>query len=143
MKGPYTVILGVIGVDAHVVGNKIMHFALEQEGFHVVNIGTFVSQEDFIKAAIETAADAICVASFCGHGELDLMGFRGHCVEAGIGDVLLIAGGNLVVGKQNWEEVRRRFEKMGFDRVYPPGVSPRIVANDLKQDLGSRKKVTE
>jgi len=139
MKKSYTIVLGVIGVDAHVVGNKIMHFALEQEGFRVVNIGTFVSQDDFIKAAIETAADAICAASLCGHGELDLIGFRSHCVEAGISDILLVAGGNLVVGKQDWEEVRQRFEKMGFDRVYPPGVSPRVVMEDIKRDLDSRK----
>jgi len=140
LKTTYTVILGVIGVDAHVVGNKIMHFALEKEGFHVVNIGTFVSQEDFIKAAIETDADAICVASLCGHGELDLAGFREHCVEAGIGDILLVAGGNLMVGKQEWEEVIPRFQKMGFDRVYPPGVSPRVVADDMKRDLAQRKR---
>jgi len=140
MKPSYTVVLGVIGVDAHVVGNKIMHFALEQEGFQVANIGTFVSQEDFVKAAIETAADAICVASLCGHGELDLIGFRGHCVEAGIGNILLVVGGNLVVGKQDWEEVRRRFENMGFDLVYPPGVSPRIVVEDMKKELALRKR---
>ena len=48
-----TVILGVLGVDAHVVGNKIMEYALRKEGFKVANLGTFVTQEDFIKAAVE------------------------------------------------------------------------------------------
>ena len=43
------VILGVLGVDAHVVGNKLMEYALGKEGFKVVNLGTFVSQEDFIR----------------------------------------------------------------------------------------------
>jgi len=47
-----TVVLGVLGVDAHVVGNKIMAHALESAGFKVVNIGTFSSQEDFIRAAM-------------------------------------------------------------------------------------------
>ena len=46
-----TVVLGVLGVDAHVVGNKIMAHALESGGFKVVNIGTFSSQQDFIRAA--------------------------------------------------------------------------------------------
>ena len=63
-----TVVLGVLGVDAHVVGNKIMSHALESAGFQVVNIGIFSSQEDFIRAAIESAADALLVASLCGHG---------------------------------------------------------------------------
>ena len=66
------VVLGVLGVDAHVVGNKIMAHALEKEGFKVVNIGTFSSQPDFIRAAIESAADAILVGSLCGHGEIGM-----------------------------------------------------------------------
>ena len=49
-KKPKTVVLGVLGVDAHVVGNKIMAHALENEEFKVVNIGIFSSQEDFIRA---------------------------------------------------------------------------------------------
>ncbi len=138
-KRPITVVLGVLGVDAHVVGNKIMAHALEKEGFKVVNIGIFSTQEDFIKAAIETAADAILVGSLCGHGELECQGFREKCIEAGIGDIHLVVGGNLVVGKQNWEEVEKRFLKMGFNRAYPPGTSPKKVIEDLKNDLQGRK----
>jgi methylaspartate mutase sigma subunit len=130
------VILGVVGVDAHVVGNKIMEYALREEGFKVVNIGVFVTQKEFIKAAIETNADAILVGTLCGHGELDCSGFRESCIEAGKGDIHLVVGGNLVVGKQDWGEVEQRFKQMGFNRVYPPGISPKVVAEDLKSDLG-------
>ena len=131
-----TLILGVIGVDAHVVGNKLMENALRQTGFKVVNLGTFVAQEDFIKAAIETNADAILVASLCGHGELDCQGFREACIESGLGGIHLVVGGNLVVGKQVFNGVHERFKKMGFNRVYPPGISPNAVIEDLKKDLG-------
>ena len=134
MKRP-AVVLGVLGVDAHVVGNKIIAYALESEGFKVVNLGTFSSQQDFIRAAIETAAEAILVGSLCGHGELECRGFRENCIEAGIGEIRLIVGGNLVVGKQDWKEVEKRFLRMGFNRAYPPGVSPRQVIEDLKKDL--------
>jgi methylaspartate mutase sigma subunit len=130
-----TVVLGVLGVDAHVVGNKILAHALEREGFKVVNIGTFSSQRDFIRAAIETAADALLVGSLCGHGEMECRGFRENCIEAGIGHIHLVVGGNLVVGKQRWEEVERRFLEMGFNRAYPPGVSPGKIIEDLKKDL--------
>ena len=30
-------------------------------------------------------------------------------------------GGNLVIGKQAWEQTENIFINMGFDRVYPPG----------------------
>jgi methylaspartate mutase sigma subunit len=130
-----TVVLGVLGVDAHVVGNKIMAHALEAGGFKVVNIGTFSSQQDFIRAAIESAADAILVGSLCGHGEMECRNFRHNCVEAGIGDIHLVVGGNLVVGKQEWEGVAKRFAEMGFNRIYPPGISPKKVIRDLQEDL--------
>ena len=130
-----TVVLGVLGVDAHVVGNKIMAHALEGAGLKVVNIGTFSSQQDFIRAAIESAANALLVASLCGHGEMECRGFRENCIEAGIGSIHLVVGGNLVVGKQKWEEVERRFLEMGFNRAYPPGVSPQTVIEDLIKDL--------
>lgn len=136
MENQKTLIMGVIGVDAHVVGNKLMENVLRQAGFKVVNLGTFVTQEDFIKAAIETNADAILVGSLCGHGELECQGFRDACIEAGRGDIHLLVGGNLVVGKQDFEGVDERFQEMGFNRVYPPGVSPYVVIEDLKKDLG-------
>lgn len=129
------VVLGVLGVDAHVVGNKIMARALEDAGFRVVNIGIFSSQEDFIRAAIESAAEALMVGSLCGHGELECRNFRDNCIEAGIGNIHLVVGGNLVVGKLKWEEVEKRFLEMGFNRVYPPGVSPKRVIEDLQKDL--------
>ncbi len=131
-----TVIIGVIGVDAHVVGNKIITQALKDVGFQVVNLGTFVPAEDFIKAAIETNADAIMIGSLCGHGELDCQGFREKCIEAGKGDIHLVVGGNLVVGKQDWEVVHKRFLQMGFDRVHPPGVTVKTIIAELKKDLG-------
>ncbi len=133
-----TVVLGVLGVDAHVVGNKIMAHALEDAGFKVVNIGIFSSQEDFIRAAIESAADAILVGSLCGHGEMECRNFRENCVEAGIGGIHLVVGGNLVIGRQPWEEVEKGFGEMGFNRVYPPGVSPKKVIDDLQKDLKDR-----
>ena len=53
-----TIVTGVIGADAHAVGNKIIAFALQQAGFKVVNLGVMVAQEEYIEAALETNADA-------------------------------------------------------------------------------------
>jgi len=130
-----TIVLGVIGSDCHAVGNKILDHTLTEAGFNVVNIGVLSPQEDFINAAIETNADAILVSSLYGHGEIDCRGLREKCEEAGLRDILIYVGGNIVVGKQNWEEVYRRFIDMGFDRVYLPGTSTDIAIKDLEEDL--------
>ncbi|WP_329903709.1 methylaspartate mutase subunit S [Porphyromonas pogonae] len=130
-----TVVTGVIGADAHAVGNKIIAFALEQVGFKVVNLGVMVSQEEYIEAAIETNADAILVSSLYGHGEIDCNGLREKCDEAGLNNIPILAGGNLVVGKQNFEEVEKRFLAMGFNQVYPPGTPIETTIEDLKKIL--------
>lgn len=130
-----TVVIGVIGADVHAVGNKIIDFALREAGYNVVNLGVMVSQEEFIQAAIETDADAILVSSLYGHGEIDCQGLREKCNEAGLDDILLIAGGNLVVGKQNFEEVEARFLKMGFNKVSPPGTPIEYIFDYLNEML--------
>lgn len=130
-----TIVLGVIGSDCHAVGNKILDYSLSDAGFNVVNIGVLSPQEDFINAAIETNAKAILVSSLYGHGEIDCRGMREKCEEAGLKDILLYVGGNIVVGKQDWNEVHSRFKEMGFDRVYPPGTSVETAINDLNSDL--------
>lgn len=135
------VVLGVIGADCHAVGNKILNHALTAAGFEVVNLGVLVSQEEFVNAAIETAAKVILVASLYGHGELDCRGLRSRCEEAGIGEILLYVGGNLVVGKSNFTEVQEKFLQMGFNRVYEPGTLPERVIADLQADLMQRSLV--
>lgn len=133
-----TIILGVIGSDCHAVGNKILDFTFTSAGFNVINIGVLNSQEEFINAAIETNAQAILVSSLYGHGEIDCRSFRQKCQEAGLDDIILYVGGNLVVGKQEWTNVEIRFKDMGFDRVYPPGVDLDSAIADLEEDLEKR-----
>jgi len=131
-----TLVIGVIGTDAHAVGNKILDHAFTAAGFNVVNLGVMVPPEEYIAAAIESAADVIIVSSLNGHGELDCKGMREKCDEAGLRGILLYVGGNIVVGKQPFDEVEKRFKVMGYDRVYPPGTSPNTTIADLHKDLG-------
>lgn len=131
-----TIILGVIGADCHAVGNKILDYSLTEAGYDVVNIGVLSPQEDFINAAIETNAKVIMVSSLYGHGEIDCRGMREKCDEAGLEGIKLYVGGNIVVGKQDFSEVKKRFIQMGFDRVYPPGTSVETALNDLGEDMG-------
>lgn len=131
-----TIVIGVIGADVHAVGNKIIEYVLTNAHYNVVNIGVLSSQEDFINAAIESNADMILVSSLYGHGEIDCRGLREKCVEAGIGDIILYVGGNIVVGKQDFDEVKKRFLDMGFNRVFPPGTPIEADLPFIKEDLG-------
>ncbi|HZM36940.1 MAG TPA: methylaspartate mutase subunit S [Burkholderiales bacterium] len=133
--GSRTIVTGVIGSDTHIVGNRILTMALEKAGYKVVSLGALTPAADFVKAAVETRAQAILVSSLYGQGELDCRGFRDLCTEAGLGDILLYVGGNLVVGKRSWEETEKTYLAMGFDRVAPPGTRAETVLAWLEEDL--------
>ena len=138
--GRATLVTGVIGADTHIVGNRILSMALEKAGHRVVPLGALTPAVDFVRAAIETAADAILVSSLYGQGEIDCRGFRELCIEAGLDDVLLYVGGNLVVGKTPWRDVERRFLALGFDRAFPPGTRTDDVCRVLDADLSARAR---
>ena len=142
MKKAPTVITGTVGMDAHVIGTKVVSRALKDTGFNVVALGIQVSPEEFIRVAQETNADAILMTSLYGMAELDLKGFNEKRIEAGLGDVLLYIGGNLVIGKYDPKEVELRFKSLGFDRVYPPETDiVAVIESDLKEDLKARGKM--
>ena len=130
-----TIVTGVIGSDTHIVGNRILTMALEKAGYKVVSLGALTPAADFVKAAVETRAQAILVSSLYGQGELDCRGFRDLCTEAGLEDILLYVGGNLVVGKRSWEETEQTYRAMGFDRVAAPGTRSETVLEWLANDL--------
>lgn len=135
---PRTIVTGVIGADTHIVGNRILSMALEKAGYKVVSLGALTPAPEFVKAAVETAADAILVSSLYGQGELDCRGFRELCIEAGLEGILIYVGGNLIVGKHPWEETERLFLDMGFDRAAGPGTRIETVLGWLEQDFVRR-----
>ena len=140
MEREMVIVLGVIGADCHAVGNKILERFFGDQGFKVVNLGVMVSQDEYIDAAIETGAEAIVVQSLYGHGEIDCQGFRERCTERGLEGIVMHVGGNLVVGKAEPEEVRKKFLAMGFDRVVFPHDDLKEEAEALKNDILARRK---
>jgi methylaspartate mutase sigma subunit len=129
------VVIGVIGDDIHIVGNRIMQLALEESGFQVFNLRTRIRPEQFCQAALEVNADAVFVSSLNGEGEYWCNDFRELFRKAGLGDVLLYVGGNIVVGKRSHDEVVRLFKGFGFDRVYHQETDMGVAITDLQEDL--------
>ena len=141
MKDKPTVVTGTVGVDAHVIGTKILSRALREAGFNVVELGAQTPPEEFIKAAQETDADAILMSSLYGMAELDLQGFKEKCIEAGLEDVILYIGGILGISRHDFKEDEEKFKKLGFDRVYPPDADLQAAIEDLRRDLKARGKL--
>jgi methylaspartate mutase sigma subunit len=129
------VVIGVIGDDIHVVGNRIMQLALEESGFRVFNLRTRNRPEHFSQAALEVNADAVFVSSLNGEGEYWCADFRNRFAEIGLADIVLYVGGNVVVGKRAKDEVNALFRRYGFDRVYHQEPDIGVAIGDLMEDL--------
>ncbi|OIB56894.1 methylaspartate mutase subunit S [Natrialba sp. SSL1] len=129
-----TVVLGVIGSDAHVVGITILEQAFSAAGFDVINLGVQTSQEDFAEAAVAHDAEAVLVSSLYGHAEQDCQGFHDVLDAEGV-DALTYIGGNLAVGQDDFEQTRETFEELGFDRVFNSETDPEEAIAALRQDL--------
>ena len=134
-----TLVTGVIGEDVHIIGIRILEYALTEAGFKVIPLGSQISHKEFIDAAIETQADAILASSLSGHAESLIPGLREKCIEASLNDILIYLGGYLLIGETPWETVADKFQGMGIDRIYPPGTSPEKVIADLEADISSRR----
>ena len=129
------IVTGVIGSDAHIIGNRILQIALTDAGYNVVGLGILVTQEEFIAAAVETDAGAILVSSLYGMGEIDCQGFREKCIESGLNNITLYVGGNLGLGKKNWSDIKEAMLKQGFNKAFPPDTMPEDVIKSLDEDL--------
>lgn len=129
------IVIGVIGDDIHVVGNRIMQLALEESGFTVYNLRTRNRPEHFCQAALEVNADAVFVSSLNGEGEYWCADFRRHFTALGLASILLYVGGNIVVGKRRHEDVSKLFKQYGFDRVYHQQPDISVAIADLQEDL--------
>ena len=129
------IVIGVIGDDIHIVGNRIMQLALEESGCRVFNLRTRNRPEHFLQAALEVNAHAVFVSSLNGEGEHWCADFRRPFKDAHLGHVLLYVGGNVVVGSRPEPEVVTLFKGYGFDRVYHqrPDIGAAIL--DLFKDL--------
>ncbi|MBN1192057.1 MAG: methylaspartate mutase subunit S [Dehalococcoidales bacterium] len=134
-----TLVTGVIGEDVHIVGIRILEHALRNAGYKIVALGAQTPQNEFIDAARETKADAILVSSLSGHANVLVTSFREKCIEAGLKDILLYLGGQLIIGEMAWPEVEKMYTGMGFDRVYRPDVEIPQIIQDLEADLQKRK----
>ncbi|MEE1756041.1 cobalamin-dependent protein [Streptomyces sp. SP18CS02] len=112
-----TVILGVAASDAHVVANQLIAHALRAQGFHVVNVGTCSSIDEFADAYAEhPEAEAVIIGSLNGHAYEDLQDLPSARAR-GLLDCPVILGGNLSVGSYKDPADLDRFHKLGVDVV--------------------------
>ena len=130
------IVIGVIGDDIHVVGNRIMQLALEESGFRVFNLRTRNRPEHFCEAALEVNAHAVFVSSLNGEGEHWCADFRAplRC-DVGLRPRAALRRRQCRRRQRPDDEVVALFKQFGFDRVYHQQPDISVAIADLHEDL--------
>jgi methylaspartate mutase sigma subunit len=112
------VVTGVVGNDIHVVANRLIDLSLQARGYDVFNLGVNTHLEEFFDAAVETGAEVLMISSL--NGEAEGWGREVKLLKAQyktLDDLIMMIGGNLVVGSGNTEDIVARYKNYGFDLV--------------------------
>jgi len=112
------VVTGVVGNDIHVVANRLIELSLNARGYEVFNLGVNTYLEEFFDAAVETGADVLMISSL--NGEAEGWSREVKLLKAkykNLDDIIMMIGGNLVVGTGNAEDIIPKYKNYGFDIV--------------------------
>ena len=112
------VVTGVVGNDIHVVANRLIDLSLRARGYEVFNLGVNTYLEEFFDAALETGAEVLMISSLNGEAEGWAREVKPLMAKyKKLDDVVMMIGGNLVVGYGDPEEIQRKYKGYGFDLV--------------------------
>lgn len=113
------VVTGVVGNDIHVVANRLIELSLDARGFEVFNLGVNTYLEEFFDAAVETGADILLISSLNGEAEgwaREIKNLKSKYKT--LDDLVMVIGGNLVVGSADADVIVPKYKKYGFDLVF-------------------------
>jgi len=113
------VVTGVVGNDIHVVANRLIELSLNARGFEVFNLGVNTYLEEFFDAVVETNADVLLISSLNGEAEgwareFKLIKSRYKTLD----HLVMMIGGNLVVGTADADTIVPKYKNYGFDLVF-------------------------
>jgi methylmalonyl-CoA mutase C-terminal domain/subunit len=112
---PVRVLIAKPGLDGHDRGAKIIARAFRDAGMEVIYTGLFQTSEMIVRAAIDEDVDVIGLSILSGAHLKLFPGIIQGLKDAGLDDVLVIAGGTI----PDADVVR--LKEMGIDAVFGPG----------------------
>jgi len=113
------VVTGVVGNDIHVVANRLIELSLHARGFEVFNLGVNTYLEEFFDAVVETDADILLISSLNGEAEgwsREIKILKSQYKN--LDNLVMVIGGNLVVGSADAQTIVPKYKNYGFDLVF-------------------------
>ena len=134
LSRPIRVLIAKVGLDGHDRGAKVVAAALRDAGMEVVYTGLRKTPEVVVRAAEEEDVDVVGVSILSGaHGTV-LPRLRALLDEAGLDDVLLVAGGTIPA--DDADDLRQRGV---VDQVFTPGAPLAAITDALEAAVRARR----
>ena len=134
LSRPVRVLIAKVGLDGHDRGAKVVAAALRDAGMEVVYTGLRKTPEVVVRAAEEEDVDAVGVSILSGaHGTV-LPRLRALLDEAGLDDVLLVAGGTIPE-----DDADALLAAGTVDQVFTPGAGLAEIADALAAAVAERR----
>jgi methylmalonyl-CoA mutase C-terminal domain/subunit len=129
---PIKVLIAKPGLDGHDRGAKVLARGLRDEGFEVVYTGLRQTPEMVVTAALQEDVDVVGLSILSGAHMTLLPRICRQLKEAGLGDILVTAGG--IIPDDDVEPLR----EAGVDAVFGPGTTIAQVAEYLRANARPR-----
>ena len=129
---PIKVLIAKPGLDGHDRGAKVLARGLRDEGFEVIYTGLRQTPEMIVTAALQEDVDVVGLSILSGAHMTQLPRICDALREAGLGEVLVLAGGIIPA-----DDVPALLAA-GIGRVFGPGTTIREVAEYVRSNAPRR-----
>jgi methylmalonyl-CoA mutase, C-terminal domain len=124
------VLLAKPGIDGHDVGVKVVARSLRDAGMEVIYTGLRTTVSETVRIAVQEDVDVIGVSNLSGQHVAIMTELRQRLEEAGVGGVLLLAGGGLL------REDIAALRECGVEGCFPPGTHTDDIVRFIRDQVG-------
>lgn len=129
MENRIRVLIAKPGLDGHDRGAKVIARGLRDAGFEVIYTGLHRTPAQIVRAAVDEDVQVVGLSVLSGAHNHLLPAVVEGLREAGLGEVLVIAGG--IIPEEDAVGLRER----GVAAVFPPGTSMQSVVDFIRARL--------
>jgi methylmalonyl-CoA mutase, C-terminal domain len=129
---PIRVLVAKPGLDGHDRGAKVIAHALRDAGMEVIYTGLFQTPEMIVRAAVDEDVDVVGLSILSGAHLALFPAILAGLREAGLDDVLVVAGGTIP------DSDVAKLKALGVDEVFGPGTPMSAAASYIRNNAPNR-----
>lgn len=137
MSRKIRVLMAKVGLDGHDVGARVVARGLLEAGMEVIYTGIRRTPEQIVRMAIDEDVDVVGISILSGAHSVLIPKVRQLLVEAGAGDIVIVAGG--VIPQEDIPELL----DVGVAMVFLSGTSIAEIASFIESAVEQKTAVTD